>query len=62
MELFVELDELDESLLKKAVSLRAPKWYTRSNPIQQEDHLLNHGVVHPKVVLHPISTENKLPN
>ena len=40
---------------------RAPKWYTRSNPIQQEDHLLNH-VVHPNVVLHPILTENKLPN
>ena len=35
--------------------------YTRSYPIQQEDHLLNH-VVHPKVFLHPISTENKLPN
>ena len=40
---------------------RAPKLYTRSDSIQQEDNLLNH-VVHPKVLLHSISTENKLPN
>ena len=40
---------------------RAPKWYTRSDPIQQEDHVLNH-VVHSNVLLHSISSDNKLPN
>ena len=40
---------------------RAPRWYTRHNPIQQEDHLLNH-VVFPRVLLYPISAKNKLPN
>ena len=40
---------------------RAPHWYTRSNPVQMEDHILNH-VIHANVLLHPISDDNKLPN
>ena len=40
---------------------RAPRWYTRTNPVEQEDHILNH-VIHPNVLLHPISDQNQLPN